>query len=99
MILKRFKHCYICSDRVQIFCKLHSVEIYWPLIVRSKIQKAIFFQTAIVYSNRKSWDYICAGVIRFFGFGFGYAYNHCENPNYVADLYKKYEKENPIEDH
>ena len=99
MILKRFKHCYLHNDRLTIFFKLHSVELYWIHIVWSKIQKGLFFQTALIYSDRKRWDYIRTFVIRFFGFGIGYAYNHCENPNYDQDLYKKYEKENLIEDY
>ena len=88
MIIKTFKHCRIESDAFVIWINQHTFNIYWPLLTWSKIQRGLFFQTAFIWSSRKSWDYGYAAVMRILGFGIGWAYNHCENPHYIEDLYE-----------
>lgn len=72
-----------------IWCKLHTLNFYWPFVRIGKEDFMLIFKTMLFVRPKKNWEWLYAAGFILFGFGIGWAYNHYSNPNYDEDMYKQ----------
>lgn len=75
--------CKVQRDRLVIWISLLSIEIYWPKLCINNTDIGIYMPSQISGKKANKWNKHLldwAFVIRVIGFGFGLAWNHCENP-------------------
>jgi len=70
-------------DRIEWWLGLLTINVYWPDILLRKRQFHAIFKTQIIYRHRADWAWDRSFVLQILGFGVGFAWNHCDNPNYI----------------
>ena len=72
------------KGKIKLFVKLLTIEVYYPYFIWNNINFGINMDTFILGYKRNSerdWLMDWSIATKLFGFGIGFAYNHCENPN------------------
>lgn len=72
----------LTKDTISFYYKKHTISLYWPSVNINKRNYTLQAKTIIGYKPQKDWAWHKALVFIILGIGVGWAYNHCDNPNY-----------------
>jgi len=74
----------LSHDRAVFYFGFLSIEIYWPKVLHTSSDTGIYLPTQLSIKRATkwvTWMLKWAFVLKILGFGFGLAWEHCDNPN------------------
>jgi len=72
------------NGKRKFFIKLLTIELYYPYIIWNNINFGIRMDTVLLGYKKypeRAWVMDWSIAMQILGFGIGFAYKHCENPN------------------